>query len=214
MTRDETIAVLKSRLNRTDSDIDTILVGEMQIVQNTVLEGGSFLPWFLRTTGTVTLSSGASSITPPSGFLRVAEGRPVRYLDPTASTTDAYRKVNNKAEQFVLDGFEEEGTGAPQYWFTQGTVLGVRPFADQDYTIQLRYYGRDTLLTTDVTNNWLTYAQDWFMGEVGFLVSSTYMENEKQAALFMGLAERGKDRVWRQHEAIMAQGADYSMGDD
>lgn len=214
MTRDETIAVLKSRLNRTDSDIDSILINEMQIVQNTVLEGGEFLPWFLQVTGTASLTSGTATLTPPDGFLRLVEGRPLRYLDPLATSADAYRKMYNKGQQFVLDGYEEELTGAPKYWFADGTTFTIRPFADQTYTIQMRYYGRDTTLSTDVTNNWLTFAQDWFMGEVGFLVASTYMENEKQAALFAGLAQRGKDRVWRQHEAYMAQAADYSMGDD
>jgi len=215
MTRDETIAILKSRLNRTDSDIDTILVNELRIAQEQTLEGGEFLPWFLLTTDTSqVLLADEATVSLPTAFIRFHENRPVRYKDTTATTPDQYRKVSNKSLMFLLDGYEASDTGSPEYWALQGRTLIFRPYADINYGLGLRYFAKDTSLATDTTNNWLTYAQDWLMAETGYAVASTYLEDEKKAAIWQAAIARAKDRVWRAHEAFMAQAANYSMGDD
>ena len=218
MDRDAAVARIKSRLQRsTDTALDTDIINEMQYVQQYILEGGSFLPWFLindyTDAGFITVDS-IETVAVPTGFLREAEEGAL-WIDnaanePTAPWTELFKDDYDALRNSPL----YDGEGKPRRFALVGTNLYMRKTPDDAYLLRLLAYFSDTVLTVNVENQWLKYASDWIISETGILMALNYLRDNVMTQAFAAQAKRARDRVLIEHEARMHTNRIYQMGDD
>lgn len=211
MIRDDVVALLAQRLNnRTDLNASIIL--EMQIAQSTRMEmNGKFQPWFLVTEYATEITDiGENRIQVPPDFINEIEESKMQILNPD---TQKWIKLS-KGDHDDLE--EKWGTTSamPQEYALMGDHFTFWPTPNQNYNIRMRYAGADTPLANNLENNWLKYAVDLMIAEVGSTIAATRMQNPVLAAAFE--AEKGPAwaRLLTMHEARMHTNREYTMGEE
>lgn len=209
MTRDQVIAILLARAGQRQNDLvlEASLKTEIVAVQNE-FEANAFLPWFLvQTTDSLTLSAGQDEISIPSSFLRE--------LDEQTRAGALYRQDTTQADPWVpltkfynYDDMKARRTGSgPTLAYTLvGSKLVVAPVADASYTYRLRFFGKDTDLSTNIENNWLKYAEKLITARLGEVMARFYLHNPVLGDQF--LKEVGLAR----NELILADAARHEAG--
>lgn len=205
------VSILKLRLgNNTLATLDDLIKAEMQIAQETILEGGDFLPWFLwKEDDTLVTVASTRALTLPTDFLLEAdEGALYRFETAGDDTTLVEMK---KEEYDVLIGtYNTEAT--PTHYAMIGESFSMFPKPDTIYTMRLHYYGTATALTTGQENSWLKYASDWLIAETGLIIAGQYLQSEKMVQLFAGQAAKARERVMTRHTAMMEANMIHVMG--
>jgi len=222
MTRDEAVALLKTRLKRTaDTAIDAVIVAEMQFAQYTILEGGITLPWFLLSEHlrAVTVVNEQRLVlpdtswqTPGRTFLReyeegalwVYQGEDEPDLPWLELKKDDYDSLQNAYP----------GTGLPRYYTVDDGYFYLFPTPDAEYQMRIRAYMREQPLSTNIENKWLKYAADWLIAETGALVAAHYLRDERTAQQMLAQSQLASKRVFLSNEARAHANRDYAMGDD
>lgn len=211
MDRDTTVSLLKSRLKRTgDSAIAAQIITEMQFVQETILEGGVTLPFFLMSENlTASTEANEERIVLPAGFLREHEEGALWLYDTTNSKWSELKKEDYDAALLRYGNT----TGQPKMYSLDGKYFRLKPTPDKIYTLRIRCFLADNVLSSNIENDWLKYANDWFIGETGYIMASKYLKDSKLANEFMVEAAKAKTRVFITDEARKHANRDYVMGD-
>ena len=195
MTRDEAVALLKARLTRTnDSTLDAKIVTEMQFVQANVLEMGEIVPWFLITDHqTLATVAGDEKVAVPAGFLQEVETDALWILEDDGT----YSPLRKESYDVIASLSDYEDSGQPEVYSLDDAYFRLRPVPDAIFTLRLRAFMRDTVLTTDIENNWLKWAPDLLIAETGAIIAGNYLRDSEMFTAFANEASRARDRLMR-----------------
>ena len=185
MLRDDAVSILKQRMgNNNDISLDALIVTEMQFVQETILEQGAELPWFLYGTSTVTET--VANPTAPAGFLTESEAVPLQIYNGTR-----YVKFP-KGDPVDLEGYDFNGLKAYPVAYSSADLGGADEFmirvwgwdGTTDYSVKWNgYYAADEL-STNIENKWLKFAADLMIAETGAIIAAQYNAFVQFAELF------------------------------
>lgn len=201
MIRDEAVDLLMGRLgNRTHAPTQQNIIDEMVFVQETILEGDATLLWFLLTESATTQTvADEERVNVPVDFLMEWEEGAL-YI-----TTDAGDVVNLVKDDWDRIKERITGSGQPEYYAIGGEYFLLRKVPDKAYTLQMRYYAKQTSLAGtygeaagsggNVENRWLKYAADWLIAETGLIIANQYLQSEKMAQLFVAQQQKAKARL-------------------
>lgn len=197
MMRDALIASVAVRLGQRQ-DLVPAMEGELNIIQETVLESHHWLPWFLETELAWTdVVVGEERVPLPTDFLREIEDQALWLRD---SSGELLGELPRKAYDDLLRTFPL--TGRPKAYSTNDAYFFLRPVADQAYQVAMRYYAKEPLLTADGENKWLKHAPQVVMYELASVMAGEYMQYPELATLFQGKAQQAWDRLYRKHISV------------
>ena len=209
MDRDSAVTILENRLQRSDTETTSRIITEMQFVQETLLEGAAFLPWFLLSENlTESTIAGEERVQVPNNFLREYEGGALWVYD-TAGVK--WLELKKDSYDYILNEFPTE-TEIPQKYALDNDYFRLKPTPDIVYTLRIKCYLRAAVLSTNIENNWLKNASDWLIAEVGAIMAKQHLRNKKLADEFKADAIIAKQRVYIAHEAREHANRDYTMG--
>jgi hypothetical protein len=166
MTRDEAVALMQLQLGfRSDQSANLIL--HLKLAQ-TMLEKSPTKPWFLIV-GEDTLVTVADDqkIAIPTDFLQEAEQGVLRFIPDDADSPDDEVDLDKDSYDVLRKNFRTTASGEPQAYALFGGYFYIFPVPDDVYTLKMIRYGQDTVLSTNVENNWLKYAPKLLMGSAG-----------------------------------------------
>jgi hypothetical protein len=208
--RDAMVTTILGRLGAR-TDLQSLVETEVLYVQETVLEGHPWLPWFLTTeTASTPTVAGEESVAVPTGFLQEMEGQSVWLIDPSDDVTP----LELKKDEYDILLQRYPGTGQPQAYALRGDFFMLRPTPDDIYTLRMRYFGRAPLLSSNIENVWSKHAADVFIAETCLLVAEEHIKDYESAERFRTMVQRGWDRLNRMNVARAEAGAMREMGDD
>lgn len=211
MDRDAAVILLQQRLQRVgDSDTQARIISEMQFVQENILEGAAFVPWFLLSENlTESTVAAEERVLIPNKFLREYEGGALWVFDTGLAKWIEIKKDNY---DYLLNKFPT-GEAIPTHYALDNKYFRLKPTPDKVYTLRIKCYLRSESLATNVENDWLLNASDWLLAEVGALLAKLHIRNEKLAKEFKSDIEVAKNRLYIMHEAREHANRNYTMGD-
>lgn len=212
--------LLMNRLgNRTDPNLRASMVIEAVHVQQGILERDPFKPWFLRRESeSYFTTSGVAAFTMPTDFLDFDPEEQEEYIQAEDTTQPfPWIRMERQPANYLAQKFEGEAIGKPTA-FSLGMdgIMSFRPVPDAAYALRLEYYGQESQLPEDsaTTNNWLRHASEWFLGELGLIMSTQYLQDDNLGQTFAQQALRGKQRLQHLDTAKREALVFRSMGDD
>lgn len=211
MDRDTAVTLLKSRLRRAgDSSIAADIILEFQATQAR-LEQGITLPWFLVSDDTSrTATIGNENFAIPTGFLRLyEEGGALWYRE---LSTEKWKRITK--EDYV-DIHDTHGVtlGAPKLYTVEGLNYKLAPIPDKAYMMRTKAYVTDSVLSTNIENNWLKYASDLLLAETGIIMASFYLRNPELAEEMKQWAKLARNTLFVVDEARKHADREYKLGD-
>lgn len=216
MLRDSAVSLIAARCgNRTDLDVR--IVAELQYAQE-VLEQREFLPWFLLTESSspaFTVEVPSTALTGYTGFIREAENDEMGeafVIDPDTAVWTKLKKAPLSELLYANNSVDAE-TGLPTRYALTKTDLYISPKPDKAYTVRFRYYATDTVLSSNIENQWLKYAPDLLIGMAGAAVA-LYTGNVDAAGYFQAQEAKAFDRMVKQTTARREAGLTHNMGED
>lgn len=221
MTGAELLTALRERLgNRSTIDLPTAtILAEAELVRTTILERTTFFPWFLQDED-VTVSTVASTeyVSLPSDFLGFDpedEWSGIAYQDPADTSADPWVPIAYDDFNIIKAKYKDAVTGKPVAFGLVGTRAYFRPIPDAVYSLRFRHYKTDATFPSDGTTNlWLTYAPDWVMGEVGFILASQYVKDMEAAQAFVAMKQEARKRCYYETVKRQESGKARQMGDE
>lgn len=213
MTGAKILDLLMARLgNKTEPEFRTLCLLEMQLAQETQLEGGPNLPWFLEATDVLQTTISAREIALPDDFIReVDEDRSFTYTTSDGSVI----KLEKKGYDELFEQYHME-EGAPTSYALLGNSIAVFPLADDAYTIQLpAYYAREAPPEDNATENaWLKWAGDLVIATTGEVMLIQHLQSENMAMMesFVGMKIRATKRLEDMQTARMEANRSRTMG--
>lgn len=186
MTGTQILDLLMSRLgNKTEASLRATCLLEMQLLQETQLEGGPTLPWFtIEGDYSLTLVSGQRHVVLPADFIRqVDDGeKPVLYY-PTDGT-DAI-PLPKMAYDEALSHYGHTATGAPEAYALRGDRIMFFPLPDAAYTVKIDYHKRQSAPTdTAAENAWMKWASDLVIAGTGEVICAQHLQDPELAQVF------------------------------
>lgn len=171
MTRDEAVSEIQVQLVFRTTLASTI-ISHLQKAQQD-LELAPTLPWFLISEDSyIDTVSGEQRTPVPTDFLDETDEAVLRYVPttPSASTPEVDLIKDNyddlrKAFMDTTTGILK--VGPPEAYALLGNYFRLFPTPDSTYRLRMIYYKQDTLLTTNVENQWLKYIPLLLMGKAG-----------------------------------------------
>lgn len=209
MTRDEAVTEIQNTLAfRTDKSAEIVLA--LQRAQ-TKLEKGAVLPWFLQTeVASETTVSGEERVAIPTDFLREWEEDPLWYfVVGTGGDDDAWTELAK--EDLALARNKYPGSGPPKVYVLDVSYFRIFPTPDDTYTLKMIYYKTDVVLSTDVTNLWLTHLPYLMIGEAGRLFAPG-LRDKDAVRQFLEWAAEGRREMLVENEARAHSSRRYVMG--
>jgi hypothetical protein len=171
MLRDAAIQLCLTRLGNRGGEaaLVTSAETEIQLAQKS-LENKPFLPWFLETDGSgLELAVSAQTVALPGAFLRMLDED-----DSELWLTDAEgtkQQLPRKDKAILVNSYQEDDPAMPVAYAVTGRTLWFSHVADIAYPVTVRYFARDTALTTNITNNWLTEAPSLLIAALGMTMA-------------------------------------------
>lgn len=223
MIRTAAVNIIKSRLgNIVGTELDPVIISNMQLVQATVLERGAELPWFLETDSNVegtniTTTANQEYSDVPSNFLRLNEYIEYPVLRVDSDEDSGYYAVTqmdiSKAiGRYTTDSLLDQA-GKPIKYDLYGEKFYWRYIPNDAYTIRLFYFKSDQTLDMDIENQWLKYAPDLVIAET---CRQTAEDEQLQKLVdkFGMDADKARRRILTETVARREAGAMRTMGDD
>lgn len=207
MTRDEVVSLMQIQLGfRTDQS--TNLITCLQAAQVT-LEREAVKPWFLLSAVSVLVTvADTRTIALPDDFLGENEEDKIFYI-PADTEDDPVELEKDVNQQLLATYAREEGT--PEAYAIVGTNMHIYPLPDDVYTLQWTYYAKDTVLSTNVENQWLAHFPLLLAGEAGMLLAPA-MRNAEATAIFDRWRKEGRIQLYRENERRMHDNTDPQIG--
>lgn len=173
MTRDEAVAQIKMILGFR-SDKTTEIQNQLIFEQNE-LENDPQLPFFLREEVTnLTTSAGDPQLAVPSGFIREWEedNLQVQTLDG-----ESWNKLVKDSADYLRSVYQtEEGIPVAYAYDSVSGFYTLFPTPDAVYTLRQTYYAADTVLSSDITNKWLTHLPKLLIGRAGLVLATSFRD--------------------------------------
>ena len=110
--------------------------------------------------------------------------------------------------------FAEFENGQPRAYALVGEYFMLRPVPDAVYTIRMKGYIADSLLTTNIENKWLKYAAEWITAETAGRVATFHIRDLELAQVFLASIPGFKERVYEAGIARQMANMNMSIGDD
>lgn len=155
MTRDEAVTQMRRDLGYNNNLQASILVDALKSAQDS-LEREPELPFFLQTEiSSISTVIGEERVAVPSDFLTAYEDDTLWIYDATADTKwielpkhdfDALRRKHAASDN-----------AKPEAYALTNKYIRLFPAPDKVYTLKWSYMGKDTVLSTNVENEWLKY---------------------------------------------------------
>jgi hypothetical protein len=197
MLRDDLFALLAQRLGQRD-DLIPRMATEVQLLQSVTLEKNLWLPWFLLTgLESLSVTLGATSVAYPDDYLGEDEDSAVWLYDATAA--QPLTQLRKMAYDDMLVKYP--GTGTLKAYAIGSTGFLLAPAAQEACTLKHRYFAADTVLSTNIENQWLKHAPDVVIAELGAVMAKQHMQYMELAATFENDAKVAWDRLYKAHIA-------------
>lgn len=213
MTRDEAVAMIKLQLGfRTTGDSDIVTC--LKLAQ-TNLEGAPVKPWFLLSENSyIDTTKDESRSVVPTDFLEEYEEAVLRYV-PATLTDGEVDLVKDDYDVLRKNFFDSDTgtveTGPPEAYALVGSYFRIFPTPDDTYRLHLIYYKQDTVLSSNVENNWLEWVPKLIMGEAGKLYAGP-LRDKQAMQIFGAWAAEGMALLNRQNMSRMQAGRNDQIG--
>lgn len=200
MNCSQALDLLMSRLgNRTQPTLRSTCLLEMVLAQQTQLEGGLTLPWFLLSEEltTQTPSDGVERrVSLPTDFIREAEEQALLIVADDGSEKEVVKDDYDILVQ--KHGYDAQST-LPLEYALSGNYIHLFPIPTVQRTLRMRCYIRDAVPqdSTGSENNWLKYAADLLIAETGIVIASQHLKDPETAQTFVGMQTRARDRLFK-----------------
>ena len=209
MTRDQARARIQQTLGfRGDkaTEIETALQ-DAQVI----LERGAELPWFLLTeVASISTVIDEERVALPDGFLREWEDDPLWFfVAGTGGDADSWTELAKDDNAFLRAKYP--GAGKPIAYSQDELYWRIFPTPDEVFTLKNIHFKADTVLTTNVENDWLKYFPYLMIGEAGQLIA-TALRDKDATAIFKEWTLEGRGRMIVENEARMHSSRRYVMG--
>lgn len=197
MLRDSLFALLGMRLGNR-ADLIPRMGLEVQFLQESILEQHEWLPWFLETEVTSTLTvPGEERVQLPADFLAEIEDQALwLYPDVGPSVCIPLRKM--PYDEMIV---RYRGSGRPVAYSISGKYFILAYIPDRAYTLKMRYMAKDVILDSNIQNKWLTYAADVVIAELGVIMAEKHMQHFELAATFRADAKAAWAKLYATHIA-------------
>jgi hypothetical protein len=206
MTRDEAVAIIHQQLGFR-SDLSSQIVTHMKLAQQQ-LELEPNKPWFLTSeTLTTTTNLNDARVSIPSNMLEEYDNGALFYVPSDGD--DAGKLIELKKDELDVlaknfkDYTADPVVGAyPQAYALRGSYFVLFPTPDDYYTLKIVIYKQDTILTSNVENNWLKYAPLVLIGKTLKMIATaprdqvaktTGQEWEREGRLALLASEETRD---------------------
>ena len=214
MTGDNILTLLMSRLgNKTEAELRATCLLEMQLAQETVLEGGPTLPWFLiESEYALATVANERYIDLPADFLReVDDGeKPLMYIPSDGSDKIALVK---KSFAEAMEHYGSTAVGAPEVYALKGDRIAVFPLPNDAYDLELDYFKSATAAADNsVENVWMKWASDLLLAVTGEVVAMQHLQDPELGMTFTAMKGVAQDRLARLDTAREEANRDRSMG--
>lgn len=218
MTRDQVVELIRNRVGRrSDTALRNLIIAEMDYVQTQILERNSWLPLFLLgDVQSFTTTANQAEVDFPAGCIRPYEEDELFLYQ---SAEDEPYTVLIKDEAGYLQAKYQGDATIPVAYAELESKFRLFNTPDDTYTLKTRFYEAATSLAgtygdeANVTNDWITNALDWFMGEVGYIISTQYLQSPQMTAIFDAQRQRGKMACYHYDIARREANVDRRMGD-
>jgi hypothetical protein len=175
----EAVTRIQRKLGYREDKADEILE-ELQDAQHSLENGvpsplgrGVYTPWFMVTEVASALTTiDEERLLLPEDFTTELEGFKLYRYDADATEDDEVWIPLEKAEEQYLKA-KYPGDGDPQGYYIAGGYFRIVPTPDEEFTIKLIYAGRDTVLTSGITNKWLTHAPQLLISAAGMSMAQS-----------------------------------------
>lgn len=210
MLRDEAVALIAFRLGDRH-DLNDQIIREL-IAQQTKLELGPTMPWFLLTEmATAQAYEGQEMVGLPPDFLREAEEESALWwYDSTVENDAGWTEIFKGGYDYIK--LKYPGIGTPTHYAVTGNCIRLRPVPDRDMVLKMLYYAKDVELSSNVANRWLQYAPLLLIGEAGAAIAAS-VSNQTAMAIFAGEAKQARDALVIQNTAREEANRNRSMGE-
>jgi len=211
MNGNAVIDLLVARLgDRTDLRVAILL--EMTLVQQTLLEGGDELPWFLLSDDQpLTIVASNRNVAVPSDFLREHEEGELLVTNSTGVETALEKAAYDELIDFY--GFDALAD-PPTAYALVGDNFALFPIPSVVRALTLSKYYKRAAAPTDTAaeNAWLKWASDLLIAETGIVMAGQYLQNDAMASLFVGMQAVAKRRLNTQNVAREEANRARNMG--
>lgn len=207
MLRDDAVKILTDRLGNRD-DLATKAVSEMQLAQ-IELEQGPDLPWFLLKIDSTLSNSDVSNydlLTIPSDFIQEFEHDKLRRYD--SSATRPWIGLTKNEIGTIYDKGADSSDPTHYGIFGGSFVLGPS-MPTKSYTFRLHYFGKASLLTSNIENSWLANAPEVLISATGMKMAPLYAPEMLQ--VFQGMFRAALGALAATSEARLHAARDYVM---
>jgi hypothetical protein len=200
VTGAEAINLITFRLARGgDAAIRAQVLLELKLAQAT-LEKGPTLPWFLeqKITSGVTIAANPS-VALPASFIREVEEGAFYVVNPSTAKPVELHKDDY---DFLRLKYADADNAQPESYAIFGSNYELFPTPDAVYSLVQNIYVADTApADSAATNLWLATYPELLIGEVGMVVASLHVSNEKAYTFFKEQAQKARDTLMRNEVA-------------
>ena len=171
------------------------------------LERGTFFPWFLEKTATLSLVVGDTFKALPTDFAIEQEDTRPFFVEEGA--------VKYLTKRF-FGALQGEVPTDLRFYAIRGNDFHFRIAADKAYTVTVLYMARtgggfvDT--TDDVSNLWLIDAAEYVTSMALVRVARFHLQNENLASDFVALEQKSKRDLYVHHESRVNLNQDFEVG--
>lgn len=210
MTRDEGVARIKEQLAFRQT-LDSTIVTNMQFVQ-TVLESAPTKPWFLVTdyAPLVTVAN-QEYVALPDDFLQEVEESHLWYRAADYPTTKDTKLIKDDYDD-LKELYKDYDPGTPEAYAIMGDRFYFFPLPDDVYSIIGRYFGKATVLTSNVENGWLKWAPMLFLGTTLKVIATGPLRDQVAAGVANEWITLGGELLRKQNEARLSASREDQIG--
>lgn len=222
MTRNEAVQEIQDGLGYTSLHFDRI-VRQLKNAQER-LENGPVRPWFLLNERAYTNTViNERRIALPTDFLEEAEEGALWYVpNPTTAPFVETELIKDDLDFLTKNSVTNVGssdnedweaeTGEPKFYALSGNYLYIFPTPDAVYRLRMVYFHSDTILDSNVENDWLKYAPWLLIGEAGVVMAANSRDKDALAK-FQNYRSQGIITLDVENQSRMHTNRNYVMGD-
>jgi len=169
------------------------------------------LPWFLISEiVTSETTADEERLAVPSDFLREHDDGTLWRFDSSADEEDQWINLP-KSDYDELVKTYGSSTDKPLYYALIGDYFRLKPTPDAVYPIKMLYYAKDTVLNSNIENDWLKYAPEVLQGEAGRRMALAFRDKGAME-YFEDMRNEGILALTNATEARKHENQNYIMG--
>lgn len=195
MTRDEAVSIIQTQLGFR-SDLATQIITQLKFAQQ-VLESNPTKPWFLVTEDAyIRTLSGDDRVPVPSDFIQEVDSAVLHYVPDTVTALNPEVDLKKDDYDVLRQNYRDTSTGTiktgpPEAYCLLGNYFRIFPTPDDDYLLRQIYMAPDTVLSSNIENNWLLHFPYLLIGKAGVFIASA-LRDSAALATFMQWEIKGQ----------------------